>query len=66
MGGREAVKLKMLERLRRSGDGDCGICFEYAVHDAMRRNDPMVLEQADRVVRLVDGRVVADERKPKA
>ena len=31
VGGVEKVKLKMLPRLRRPGDGDCGICFEYAV-----------------------------------
>jgi hypothetical protein len=29
------VKLKMLPRLYRPGDRDCGICFEYAVHDAL-------------------------------
>ena len=33
--GYENVKLKLLPRLRRPGDGDIGICFEYAVHDAM-------------------------------
>lgn len=33
----------MLPRLYRPGDGDCGICFEYAVHDAVRRHDPSVL-----------------------
>jgi hypothetical protein len=33
------VKLMMLPRLCRPGDGDYGICFEYAVHDAMRRGD---------------------------
>ena len=31
-GGYENLKLKMLPRLYRAGDGDCGICFEYAVH----------------------------------
>ena len=48
VGGYDNVKLMMLPRLYRPGDGDCGICFEYAVHDAVRRNDPSVLE------RLVD------------
>jgi hypothetical protein len=47
VGGRENVKLKMLERLRRRKDGDLGICFEYAVHDAMRQRNPMVLERVD-------------------
>ncbi len=44
-GGREGVKLKMLPRLRRQGDGDTGICFEYAVHDAVSRGDQAVLER---------------------
>lgn len=44
-GGREGLKLHMLARLRRPGDGDCGICFEYAVHDAMMRCEPPVVER---------------------
>jgi len=35
LGGHENVPLKMLARVYKPGDGDCGICFEYAVHDAM-------------------------------
>jgi hypothetical protein len=45
VGGYENVKLKMLPRLYRAGDGDCGICFEYAVHEAMNRGDGRVLER---------------------
>jgi hypothetical protein len=37
----------MLPRLYRPGDGDCGICFEYAVHDAIRRGDPLILEKVN-------------------
>ncbi len=48
-GGHEGVKLFMLPRLRRPGDGDIGICFEYAVHDALNRADQLVTE------RVVDG-----------
>ena len=48
VGGYDNVKLKMLPRLYRPGDGDCGICFEYAVHDAIRHGNPLVLN------RLVD------------
>lgn len=44
-GGRDGVKLKMLPRLRRAGDGDTGICFEYAAHDAVRRQEPRVAER---------------------
>ncbi|HYV16104.1 MAG TPA: hypothetical protein VE972_08785 [Conexibacter sp.] len=46
-GGREGVKLEVLTRLYEPGDGDCGICFEYAVHDAMRRQDPHVVERVE-------------------
>jgi hypothetical protein len=44
-GGYENVKLKMLPRLYRPGDGDCGICFEYAVHDALNRGEASVVER---------------------
>lgn len=45
VGGHNQVKLLMLPRLYRPGDGDIGICFEYAVHDAVKRNDPRVIEK---------------------
>lgn len=45
VGGRSNVKLKILPRLRRPGDGDTGICFEYAVHDAVSRGEPAVAER---------------------
>lgn len=51
-GGYENTKLFMLSRLRRPGDGDIGICFEYAVHDALNRNDQVVLEKVSDAVRL--------------
>lgn len=51
LGGRDRVKLKMLPRLRRASDGDCGVCFELAVHDAIRRRDSMVMERVDTAVR---------------
>lgn len=44
-GGYDQVKLKMLPRLYRPGDGDCGLCFEYAVHDALNRREPTVMER---------------------
>lgn len=47
MGGLENIKLSMLARLYRPGDGDCGICFEYAIHDAIINNEPSVLERID-------------------
>lgn len=47
VGGYESVKLMMLPRLYRAGDGDIGICFEYAVHDAVSRGDPNVIEKVN-------------------
>jgi hypothetical protein len=47
VGGVNEVKLFMLPRLYRPGDGDCGICFEYAVHDAIRRGDSLILEKVN-------------------
>jgi len=44
-GGYDAVKLHMLARLRRPGDGDAGVCFEYAVHDAVATQNPLVMER---------------------
>jgi hypothetical protein len=44
-GGIERIRLRALPRMYRPGDGDCGICFEYAVHDAVRRSDPEVLDR---------------------
>jgi len=45
VGGYPQVKLKMLPRLYRPGDGDIGVCFEYAVHDAVKRSEPTVAER---------------------
>lgn len=44
-GGHDGVKLLMLARLRRPGDGDIGICFEYAVHDALLNGHAVVTER---------------------
>jgi putative ABC transport system ATP-binding protein len=48
---------RALVELMRELNREQGVTFVFSTHD------PMVLEQADRVVRLVDGRVTADERK---
>jgi hypothetical protein len=45
LGGHHQIKLFMLPRLYRPGDGDCGLCFEYAVHDAMKRGQASVIER---------------------
>jgi hypothetical protein len=52
VGGYHNVKLKLLPRLWRPGDGDIGICFEYAVHDAMNNKDPRVLERINDAIKI--------------
>ncbi|GMU07681.1 hypothetical protein [Corallococcus caeni] len=42
LGGNEKITLEQLARIYKEGSGDYGICFEYAVHDAIRRRDPIV------------------------
>jgi hypothetical protein len=39
---RAQIPLKMLGRLRKEGDGDCGIAFEYAIHNAVATHDSTV------------------------
>lgn len=46
-GGLAGIKLRQLPRLYRPGDGDCGICFEYAVHDAISNGNQMILDRID-------------------
>lgn len=45
LGGYDNIPLYMLARNHRPGDGDTGICFEYAVHDAVTRGEPSVQER---------------------
>lgn len=47
LGGAQNIKLKLLPRAYREGDGDIGFCFEWAVHDAIRRGEPSVLERLE-------------------
>lgn len=44
-GGRKKLRLADLGRVRKAGDGDCGIAFEYAVHDAVINGKPIVMER---------------------
>lgn len=43
--GIDKIRLRELARNYREGDGDCGICFEYAVHSAIRNKNPLVIER---------------------
>lgn len=51
VGGYDNVKLKMLPRLYRRGDGDIGLCFEYAVHAAIRDGNNDVLSRIETALR---------------
>jgi len=42
LGGYERITLADLAREYREGAGDCGICFEYAVHEAIRNRDGQI------------------------
>jgi hypothetical protein len=42
---REDLPLKLLGRLRKEGDGDTGVAFEYAVHDAIARSEPVIINR---------------------
>ena len=50
--GLDNLPLRMLARVYRPGDGDCGICFEYAVHDALNRKEPRVAERVAEALRF--------------
>lgn len=45
IGPREEIRLKVLGKIRSKGDGDTGIAFEYAVHDAVASGVPAVVER---------------------
>lgn len=45
VGGHDKVELSLFPSLYRAGDGDAGICFEYAVHDALKTGVPSVVER---------------------
>ncbi|KZM78754.1 MULTISPECIES: hypothetical protein [Cellulosimicrobium] len=52
LGGYNTIPLFMLARNHRPGDGDAGICFEYAVHDAVRRGEASVQERVEDALKL--------------
>lgn len=49
---RSSIPLKMLGRLRKQGDGDCGVAFEYAVHDAVYSGQATVTQRVTDALKL--------------
>lgn len=45
IGPRGEIRLKLLGKIRSKGDGDTGIAFEYAVHDAVANGVPVVVQR---------------------
>src|SRR5436190_4636577 len=50
LGGYSKVTLADMARVYREGSGDCGICFEYAIHDAIKRRDPLLQPRVSEVL----------------
>jgi hypothetical protein len=50
LGGYPVLTLRDLAREYREGDGDCGICFEYAIHEAIERGDPLLQPRISEVL----------------
>ena len=50
LGGYDRITLADLGREYREGSGDCGICFEYAVHDALLAKDPNIYPRISEVL----------------
>lgn len=50
-GGVNGIRLRQIPRAYRPGDGDCGISFEYAVHDAIAGNNPVILDRISTALR---------------
>jgi hypothetical protein len=51
-GDRSQVQLKSLGRLRKEGDGDVGIAFEYAIHDAVLTHNAVIGERVTDALKL--------------
>lgn len=51
LGGVDRITLHDLAREVREGHGDAGICFEYAVHEAIASNHPLIAGLASDVLR---------------
>lgn len=51
-GGRQNIRLADLGRVRKANDGDLGVAFEYAVHDAIMSGTGVVLDRVNSALKL--------------
>ncbi len=51
-GGSKQIKLKSLGRVRKANDGDLGVAFEYAIHQAVEDRQADVLERVVDALKL--------------
>lgn len=51
-GGRQNIRLGDLGRVRKANDGDLGVAFEYAVHDAIMNGTAVVLDRVSSALKL--------------
>lgn len=49
-GGTAKITLEQLARIYQEGDGDYGICFEYALHDSIRSRQPSIYPMIEEVL----------------
>lgn len=50
-GGYGRILFRQLARNRAPNDGEPGVCFEYAVHDAIINRDPLILDRVETALR---------------
>ncbi|MDR1688929.1 MAG: hypothetical protein LBS21_10020 [Clostridiales bacterium] len=51
-GTHKEILLHQLARIYKDHDGMYGICFEYAVHHAIRRNEPSVISRINQALKM--------------
>ncbi|WP_146197452.1 hypothetical protein [Promicromonospora sp. AC04] len=52
-GGRENMRLADLGRVRKASDGDLGVAFEYAIHDAVMRQEEVITDRVATALKKV-------------
>ena len=50
-GGRAGMRLADLGRVRKASDGDLGVAFEYAVHDAIMNGNGVIVDRVSEALR---------------